>query len=454
MGPAADRAQGALREMAGPLLAPDRQTRGADRAGDAGGRPRDAVRHPVRPGAGEAGATAGRGHARASRRLIRASGRARWRRTLDPPPRMTYPSPVRLSVGPAASRPLRLSRRRSCRRRAPEPGPPRLRRCPAAAAARRRPAVSSTEPSGRAGACDRPARARHPPSRSPPRRRLGARRRRRRPRRARARASTTNPPPTSDWPEPGKPAPPAAAAAARARWRARQPPLDAGPDRTPGPPPAGHVSSSEWTGEATPVPAPVPAGAPRGGPVAELHRAGRLRAACGSAGDGPADPPRPGADPGPEARTESGGTTTAECRQDGRAGSCPRRSCVVLLLVIGGGGIVLAEQGRQLDARVSRTTPRQRNRRPRRARRPTNVLQGRPGLRTRRGGPDHQRRHRPCQLELRCRSTAPASSRSTSSSPRCSAATCLSSSSSSTAVPARRTDLPGARVHAPGLHPA
>ena len=70
--------------------------------------------------------------------------------------------------------------------------------------------------------------------------------------------SSTSPPPTSDWPAPGKPETPAAAPARESGGGAGSPtwtPVQTG-SWTPGP---AHASSSEWTGEATPIPGPVPA---------------------------------------------------------------------------------------------------------------------------------------------------------------------------------------------------
>ena len=172
-----------------------------------------------------------------------------------------------------------------------------------------------------------------------------------------AAASTTNPPPTSDWPEPGKPEAPAAAAAREpggggggASWT----PVQTG-SWTPGP---AHVSSSEWTGEATPVPAPVPEEL-REAVLSPSYTAPAAyappAAAPATAPPIPRAPaPTPARKPAPKReRDDDGGAPSGRPRW-----VLPAAIVIVLLLVIGGGGAyALSRAGSSTTTGVAGTSP-------------------------------------------------------------------------------------------------
>ena len=248
MGPAVDRAQGALREMAGPLMAPDRQTAAqSELALRAGGR-----EMPSAPFVEDTPAPRAASYDPPPRSVDTYSSIPKPQETYQPPsayqpaPPAAPPEPPPITPAP----PLEP---------APAPSPPMYEPPPAAPAdispfAPEHPeAPAMPTPAAEPAPEPEPAPIEEPaaamswaPAETPAAEPANA-----------AGPSTTNPPPTSDWPEPGKPETPAAAPPRESGGGAGSPtwtPVQTG-SWTPGP---AHVSSSEWTGEATPVPAPVP----------------------------------------------------------------------------------------------------------------------------------------------------------------------------------------------------
>jgi len=174
--------------------------------------------------------------------------------------------------------------------------------------------------------------------------------------------STTSPPPTSDWPAPGKPETPAATPARESGGGAGSPswtPVQTG-SWTPGP---AHVSSSEWTGEATPIPAPVPE---------ELRDAITSPSYTAPATYSPAAPapapsrdflapaviprapaPAPAKKPEPKKkRDDDGGMPSGRPRW-----VVPAAIVVVLLLVLGGGGAFLLSRAGTSTTGVANNSP-------------------------------------------------------------------------------------------------
>jgi hypothetical protein len=246
MGPAVDRAQGALREMAGPLLAPDRQLAAqSEIALRAGGREMPSIT-PLVPEAPkpveDTPVPRGASYEPPPRPVETYSGLP----AQPPRPVETYAPPSAYQSSPPAAAPVEPP--------APTPAPePAAPTGPAsweqAAAQPPAPSFASTPPA--------PAFTPTPPPEPAP--------------------APEPAPPAASLPEPAPepelspflaPAAAAAAAAAASEPAPAEPKPPAAPSTwtpletgqwTPGPAPAGRVSSSEWTGEATPAPAPVPA---------------------------------------------------------------------------------------------------------------------------------------------------------------------------------------------------
>src|SRR6266851_1320485 len=190
--------------------------------------------------------------------------------------------------------------------------------------------------------------------------------------------STTNPPPTSDWPAPGKPETPAPAPAREPGGGAGSPtwtPVQTG-SWTPGP---AHASSSEWTGEATPIPGPVPK---------ELRDAISSPSYTAPATYSPPAPAPVTAPPIPRAPAPAPAKKPAPKKKRDDDGGMPS-----------GRPRLRAEQDRQLVDRcreplaIGQTVDQGEPDTDQRA-------EGRPGLRTRSGGAGHQRHDRPRQLQL------------------------------------------------------
>jgi hypothetical protein len=344
MGPAVDRAQGALREMAGPLLAPDRQLAAqSEIALRAGGR-----EMPPTPFVPEAPKT-----------LVEDTPVPRAA-SYEPPPRAadTYssipaspPRPVE-TWGPAAATPV------------PEPaspaspvetwGPAAAAPVPEAASPPRPaetwgPAAAPSVPEADIPAAEpEPAPAPAPPPLVTP-------------------AHEMEPPGPPSWdaqpaapaaeptpepvPEPApeaEPAPwtaPAAAEAPAARPAPAEPaatptwtPLETG-QWTPGPAPAGRVSSSEWTGEATPIPAPVPQEflTPRSAPASTAPPVTTPPVT---------PPPLPRAAAPAPVRKPASRRPSIDILSERPAWLIPAAIAVVVLLVIGTVGVIFLNRGK------------------------------------------------------------------------------------------------------------
>ena len=353
MGPAVDRAQGALREMAGPLMAPDRQTAAqSELALRAGGREMPSVTplvaeapHPAAPPVEDMPPP-------------RAA-------SYDPPPRAvsTYsslprpqenyaPASAYQSAPPAPAAPPEPPP-------APEPPAPVPTPAPTPAFASQPPAPAPVQEPAPAAAApwepQHPAEAPSAPAPEPAPQAAPE------PVVAESPAAPAAPAPEAmDWPEPGRPetAPAAAAASSSAPAPPREQtgsptwtPVQTG-SWTPGP---SHVSSSEWTGEATPVPAPVPE---------ELKQAITSPSYVAPATFAPAAPAAPATwEPGapsvttppiPRAAAPKPAAKPKRAERDDRGGGrggaprerpgwlVPAAIVIVVLLVLAGGGVYLA----------------------------------------------------------------------------------------------------------------
>ena len=326
MGPAVDRAQGALREMAGPLLAPDRQLAAqSEIALRAGGREMPSVT-PFVP--------------EAPKPMVEDTPAPRPA-SYEPPPRAveTYsglpaqpPRPVETYSPPAAY----------------QSAPPAVAPTPVPTPAPLEPPAPAAEPPApEPPAPEPPAPEPIPPPIATP-------------------AYEAEPPAAPSWeaapesapaepepipaPEP-RPAPqpelspfivPAAAAAEAAAPAAEAPPaapksptwtpLETG-QWTPGPAPAGRVSSSEWTGEATPVPAPVPQ---------ELIAP---RSTAASTSPPVTNPPIPRAAAPAPARKPAGGRPALDILSERPPWLIPAAIAVVVLLLLGTVGVIFLFRG-------------------------------------------------------------------------------------------------------------
>ncbi|HET7467806.1 MAG TPA: hypothetical protein VFL29_14200 [Candidatus Dormibacteraeota bacterium] len=282
MGPAVDRALGALREMAGALMAPDRQIAAqSELALRAGGREMPSVTPFVPEAPRPAPAPA----------PVVEDTPAPRPASYEPPPRSvdTYsslPRPQETYPAPAAYRsapPQQAEPVEPVAPPAPAPEPPPIVPAPAMF----EPAASTPAPDFAPEHPDTPADAGlptspatvpepaplFPPEPAPVQEPAAAAMSWEpaepaaapqggfaEPAASAPSPAATNPPPESEWPEPGKPESPAPAAPA-----APVAPSSGGGASTWSPvqtgswnPGSGHISSSEWTGEATPIPAPVP----------------------------------------------------------------------------------------------------------------------------------------------------------------------------------------------------
>jgi len=330
MGPAVDRAQGALREMAGPLLAPDRQLAAqSEIALRAGGREMPSITpfvpEPSKPMVEDTPAPRPASYEPPPRAVETYSGLPvqppRPIETYSPPSayQSTPPAPAPAPVEPLAPTPIPEA--------APEPPPPAAAPepppAPAGPASWETPAA--VEPPAPAFASTPPAPAFTPeptpaptpapePEESPfAPAAFGAA----------AAAAASEPSPA-----PAEPNPPAA----NPTWT----PLETG-QWTPGPAPAGRVSSSEWTGEATPVPAPVPAEfiVPQG---AATSTAAPVTSPPIARAPAPAPAPAP-------ARKTAAAWPSSSLLSERPPWLIPAAIAVVVLLLLGIGGFALASRG-------------------------------------------------------------------------------------------------------------
>jgi hypothetical protein len=364
MGPAVDRAQGALREMAGSLMAPDRQMAAqSELALRAGGREMPSVT-PFVPEAPKA----------ASAPPVEDTPAPRPA-SYDPPPRAmdtyssiprpqeTYPPPSAYQSAPpqpaAPPEPPPVAP-------APPPEPE-----PVAPAAMYEPPAQAPAPAEISPfAPEHPEMPEPAPAAEPPPIQEAAAAM------SWAPADTPAPAPSpapaqepaqaaSEWPEPGKPEEPAAQApresgggGGAATWT----PVQTG-SWTPGP--AAHVSSSEWTGEATPVPAPVPAEL-REAVTSPSYTAPATYAPPAAA---PAAPPdflaeAPTVIPRAPAPAPAKKPAAKKPKDDYGGGSSgrprwvlPAAIGIVLLLVIGGGGAYALSKAGTTTSGVANTSP-------------------------------------------------------------------------------------------------
>ena len=348
MGPAVDRAQGALREMAGPLMAPDRQIAAqSELALRAGGR-----EMPSAPFVEETPAPRAASYDPPPRSVETYSSIPRPQEAYPPP--SAYQSPPPQPPAPPEPPPIMPA---PTFEPAPAPPPPMYEPPPAAPADIS--PFASEHPDSPAMPTPAPEPAPQPepapiqehaaamswaPVETPaaPPETAGP--------------STTNPPPTSDWPAPGKPETPAAAPAREPGGGAGSPtwtPVQTG-SWTPGP---AHASSSEWTGEATPIPGPVPK---------ELRDAISSPSYTAPATYSPPAPapvtappipraaaPAPAKKPAPKKkRDDDGGMPSGRPRW-----VVPAAIVVVLLLVLGGGGAYVLSKAGSSTTGVANNSP-------------------------------------------------------------------------------------------------
>ena len=345
MGPAVDRAQGALREMAGPLMAPDRQLAAqSEMALRAGGREMPSVTpfvpeapKPAPPPLEDTPAPRPASYDPPPRSMDTYSSIPRPLDTYSPP--SAYQSAPAEPAAPPEPPPIMPAQVPE-----PEPAPSPAMPAPAdtSAFATEHPETPEPAPSPEPAPIPESAAAM---SWAP----VEA---------AAAATSSAEEPgaPAADWPEPGKPETPAAAVAAREpgggggspSWS----PVQTG-SWTPGP---AHASSSEWTGEATPIPGPVPA---------ELREA--VTSPSYTAPVTYAPEPAPVATPPiPRAPAPAPARKTAPKKQRDDYGGGPSGRPrwvlpavigIVLLLILGGGGAyVLSKGGATTTGRVN-TSP-------------------------------------------------------------------------------------------------
>src|SRR5579859_6712546 len=351
MGPAVDRTQGALREMAGPMLAPDRQLAAqSEIALRAGGREMPVIAPfvPEQPKpAEEAPAPRAASYEPPPRAVETYSGIP----AMPPRPIETYspdafepaapaPEPTPAPEPPAAETPPQPALWETApAAAAPEPEPVEPAApapAPASAFASSPPAPAFTPPPA-ATPAPTPAPAPAPQPEPEPE-----------PVAFQAAESAFPPAPTPE--APAEPVPPREPA--KPTWT----PLETG-QWTPGPGPVTHVSSSEWTGEATPVPQPVPEEFSRPKPAptstAPPEPAPSFLAESGSAAV--AAPPIPRA-PAP-APSRKAPVKERESPSARPAWLIPAAIAVVVLILLGTGVLVFAKRGGNTPNTHAQTSP-------------------------------------------------------------------------------------------------
>jgi hypothetical protein len=319
MGPAVDRAQGALREMAGPLLAPDRQLAAqSELALRAGGREMPSIT-PFVPEAPksveETPAPRAASYDPPARAVETYSGipafPARPVETYSPPSAYQSAPPAPAPVEPPVPVPVPEPPAPVA---PPEPAPP--------------PAAHSFEAPAVAAAAAAALWEAQPSTPSP----------------APASAFASSPPMPAAPPEPAaipfepqpstyEPPAPAAPFAPAVPVESTWTPRETG-EWTPGPPPSGRVSSSEWTGEATPAPAPVP----------EELRSPRITSAYSTAPP-VTNPPIPRAAASAPARKPAPRRPAGDMLSGRPGWLIPAAIAVVVLLLLGIGAVVLTHRG-------------------------------------------------------------------------------------------------------------
>ena len=349
MGPAVDRAQGALREMAGSLMAPDRQVAAqSELALRAGGREMPSATpfvpeapKPAPPPVEDTPAPRPASYDPPLRSVETYGSIPRPQENYAPP--SAYQSAPPQPAAPPEPPPIMPAPVIE-----PEPAAPRAMYEP--------PAPESADTS--AFAPEHPEPSEPAPSAEPAPIQEAAAAMSWAPAEAPSSASTPEPasPPT-DWPAPGKPETPAAPAPRESGGGAGTPtwtPVQTG-SWTPGP---AHASSSEWTGEATPIPGPVPK---------ELREAVTSPSYTAPATYAPpeaapvvtppiprAPAPAPAKKPSPrKKRDDDGGMPSGRPRW-----VLPAAIGIVLLLIIGGGGAyALSRAGGTTTTGVAKTSP-------------------------------------------------------------------------------------------------
>ncbi len=368
MGPAVDRAQGALREMAGALMAPDRQAAAqSEMALRAGGREMPSATpfvpeapKPAPPPVEDTPAPRPASYDPPPRSVETYGSIPRPQENYAPP--SAYQSAPPQPDAPPEPPPIVPAPLLE-----PEPAAPRAMYEPPApepadtsAFAPEHPEPSEPAPSPEpAPIQERPAAMSWAPAEAP--------------------SSAPAPEPASapsDWPAPGKPETPAAPAARESGGGAGTPtwtPVQTG-SWTPGP---AHASSSEWTGEATPIPGPVPE---------ELREAVTSPSYTAPATYAPpaaapvvtppiprAPAPAPAKKPAPrKKRDDDGGMPSGRPRW-----VLPAAIGIVLLLILGGGGAYALSRAGGTTTGVANTSP---SAKPssKSSPTPTNVLKGVP----------------------------------------------------------------------------
>jgi len=390
MGPAVDRAQGSLREMAGPLLSPDRQTAAqSEIALRAGGRQMPSVT-PFIPGVDDQpGAPAGSAAPAPAAAAPPGDDPRPSRSIYEPPPRPvdTYaplPRPVETYSPPPAyqtssSLPVEApAAPEPAPAQAPEPEPfaPAATNPPAPAAEPAAPApvpMPAPEPQPAAPptweqaaapaaeaatwdsspvapatpvapAASQPSFASTPPAPAP----------------APAPTQPEPEPVVPGWePEPAMPMasvePPPAPAPPAPKPTGEWSPVATG-SWTPGP--SRHVSSSEWTGEATPVPGPVPEEftAPKPAPVEPVPAAAPSFLAESPVAVAAPTPSRTSS-PSAPARKPISRQASMDLPAERPRWLIPAAIGVVLLLVLGSAGVYLASQRGNSSTTTAQNSP-------------------------------------------------------------------------------------------------
>ncbi len=385
MGPAVDRAMGSLREMAGPLLAPDRQSAAqSELALRAGGRQMPSVT-PFIPGAEEPAAAAPTAPAPAPpaappaaapaaddarpsrpvsydappRQLDTYSPAARPVETYSPPsayqtasslpvqaPAPDAPAPEAPPAQPPASEPPPWDAAPAGPATTippPEPGPQVEMPAPAPAPVPAPPPWEQPAPAPQPAPWEssppapQPSFASTPPAAAPPE----------------PAAPPVVPVPIPipmPEPEPGAQVPTWEPAAASAAPAPAEPAAPVSPSKSTGewspvatgswtPGPSHRVSSSEWTGESTPVPAPVPE------EFKEPARPAARETASGISTVPRAAAPAPSPAPATRKTAAAARRPALELRSERPRWLIPAAIGVVVLLLLGGAGVYLASRG-------------------------------------------------------------------------------------------------------------